>query len=214
MAIAKAFLLDVPLEVLVDVCQQLDLHDLVRVAETCKRFRHGDGDGGVETAKLPTKSPVVTALRGLAFPGDEPVPSTRPIGCFESWVAYLARYVRQRRCREVPPIAAGNQHTLFVDAAGQLLACGTGAAVGHGDENAVFSVPTPVAAMAAVRVRSVAAGCWHSLALGWDGRCSHGAVTSMDSWAKETVATCLRRRLWRVSRAGLASPRGLGIVLP
>jgi hypothetical protein len=39
---SAADLLDLPLEVLTCVCQQLDLLDLVRVAETCKRFRHGD----------------------------------------------------------------------------------------------------------------------------------------------------------------------------
>jgi hypothetical protein len=54
-------LLDLPLEVLTDVCQRLDLHDLVHLAETCKRFRHGDS--GPATAELPTKSPVVSALR-------------------------------------------------------------------------------------------------------------------------------------------------------
>jgi alpha-tubulin suppressor-like RCC1 family protein len=32
------------------------------------------------------------------------------------------------------------------------------------------SFPTPVAAMAGIRVRSVVAGREHSLALGWDGR--------------------------------------------
>jgi hypothetical protein len=57
----QAALLDLPLEVLTCVCQQLDLRDLVRIAETCTRFRHGDG--GLATAELPTKSPVVTAAR-------------------------------------------------------------------------------------------------------------------------------------------------------
>jgi hypothetical protein len=114
-----ATLLDLPLEVLTDVCLQLDLHDLVRVAATCKRFRHGDG--GLETAELPTKSPVVTALRILAFSRPELVPSTRAIGGSESWVAYLARCARQRRCREAPPIAAGDWHSIFV-AAGLVLA--------------------------------------------------------------------------------------------
>jgi hypothetical protein len=161
-------LLDLPLEVLTGVCLQLDLRDLVRVAETCKRFRHGEG--GLETAELPTKSPVVTALLELAFPRRELSPSTRPMGCFESWVTYLARCVRQRRCREAPPIAANVGQTLFVDAAAQLLRCGKNAAVGDSNESASFLVPTPVAAMGAVRVQSVAAGYFHSLALGWDGR--------------------------------------------
>jgi alpha-tubulin suppressor-like RCC1 family protein len=161
-------LLDLPLEVLTGVCEQLDFRDLIRVAATCKRFRHGDG--GLETLELPTKSPVVTALREHAFPGGVGIPSTRPVGWLESWIAYLARSARQRRCREALPIAAGNEHTLFVDAAGRLLACGKGAAVGHGDEAVRHFYPTPVTALAGIRVRSVAAGPEHRLALGWDRR--------------------------------------------
>jgi hypothetical protein len=87
------------------VCLQLDLRSLVRIAETCKCFRYGDA--GLETEELPTKSPVITALRERAFPGGEIASSMRPIGCSESWMAYLARRVRQRRCWEAPPIAAG-----------------------------------------------------------------------------------------------------------
>jgi hypothetical protein len=119
--------------------------------------------------ELPTESPVVAVLRELAFPRDELVPRTRPMSCFESWVAYLARAVRQRRCLDAPPVA-GNEHSLFLDAAGRLLACGEGAAVGHGDEDADYVEPTPVDALAGVRVRSVAAVSYHSLALGWDRR--------------------------------------------
>jgi hypothetical protein len=156
-------LLDLPLEVLTGVCQHLDLHDLVRVAETCKRFRHG----GMETEELPTESPVVTVLRTLAFPCLEVTPDTHPMA--DSWVAYLARCARQRCCREAPPIAAGWEPSLFVDAAGRLLSCGRGAAAGHGDEEASYPFPTPVAAMAGVRIRSVTAGLNHSLALRWDG---------------------------------------------
>jgi alpha-tubulin suppressor-like RCC1 family protein len=160
--------LDLPLEVLIDVCGQLDFFDLTRVAATCNRFRHGDG--GLETVDLPTKSPVVTVLCDRAFPGGVGIPNTRPIGCSESWVAYLARCARQRRYREAPPMAAGNQHTLLVDAAGRLLACGKGAAVGHGDENVICSAPTLVTALAEDWVQSVAAGPDQSRALGWDGR--------------------------------------------
>jgi alpha-tubulin suppressor-like RCC1 family protein len=161
-------LTDLPLELFSAVCEQLDLHDLVRVAETCKRFRHGDG--GPETVELPTKSPIVAALRKHAFDRPELIPSTRPIGCSESWVAYLARCARQRRCREAPPIAAGRKHSLFVVGAGRLLTCGEGAAVGHGDAGADTFHATPVAALAGLRVRSVAAERAHSLVLSWDGR--------------------------------------------
>jgi alpha-tubulin suppressor-like RCC1 family protein len=58
---------------------------------------------------------------------------------------------------------------LFVDAAGRLLTCGQG----NEEDNSPairFPVPTPLAALAGVWVRSVAAGGWHSLARSWDGR--------------------------------------------
>eukprot|EP00962_Isochrysis_galbana_P055416 scaffold27185_cov97-Isochrysis_galbana.AAC.8 len=73
------------------------------------------------------------------------------MGCSESWVAYLARCVRQRRYRKVPPIGWGSNHNLFVDAAGRLLECREGAAVGHGDAEASHLLPTLVAAKAGAR---------------------------------------------------------------
>jgi hypothetical protein len=170
-SLSRAVLLDLPLEVLANVCQHLDPPDLVRVAETCKRFRHGDA--GLDTVELPNKLPVVAALCEHAFPRLELIQITRPAGCSESWAAFLARCVRQRRCREALPIAVSDSHSLFVDSAGRLLACGRGTATGQGNEysqHADLVTPTPVAAMAAVRVRSVASGCGHSLAFGWDGR--------------------------------------------
>jgi hypothetical protein len=165
-SLAAADLQDLPLEVLTQVCRHFGLRDLVRVCQACKRFRHG----GLATVELPTEQPVVAVLRELAFPRLDLVPSTRSICCSESWVAYLARCVRQRRCWEAPPIAAGWGHSRFVDAAGRLLACGEGIAAGHGDPDATCSDVTPVAAMAGVAVRSVAAGSRYSLALSWDGR--------------------------------------------
>jgi alpha-tubulin suppressor-like RCC1 family protein len=166
MATAAATLHQLPLELLTQLCQHLDLTDLVRASATCKRFRHG----GLETVELPTESPVVTVLSKCAFPRPELIPSMRPAGCSESWVAYFARTVRQRRCLEAPPIADGYQHSLFLDASGRLLSCGTGAGVGHDDGEVNYFLPTPVAAMAGVLIRSVAARFGHSLALGWDGR--------------------------------------------
>jgi alpha-tubulin suppressor-like RCC1 family protein len=163
-------LLDLPLDFLTAVCQHIDVRDVVRVGATCKRLRHGEG--GLETVELPTKSPVFTALH--AFSGGELMPSTRPNGCSDSWVAYLLRCARQRRYQEAPPIAAGLQRSLAVDATGRLMACGEtleeGDAAGYGrGANRVFTF-TPVAVVAGFRVRSVAAGDKHSLALGWDGR--------------------------------------------
>jgi hypothetical protein len=150
------------------VCQQLDLPGLITVGKTCKRFRRGDG--GLETVELPTGTPVVTALRDRAFPGGELAPSTRPSGCTESWVEYLTFFARQRRGWKAPLIAAGNDVSLFVDAAGRLLSCGMGATVGQNDEDSIYPDPTPVNAMAGIRVRCVAAAVNHSLALGWNGR--------------------------------------------
>jgi hypothetical protein len=61
MAASSITLVDLPLELFTPVCQQLDLRNMVRVAATCTRFCHGVG--GLETAELPAKSPVITALR-------------------------------------------------------------------------------------------------------------------------------------------------------
>jgi hypothetical protein len=162
-------LLDLPLELLTGVCRHLNADDLLRVAKTCKRLRHGES--GMETVELPSKSPVVAALRERAFADGELTPATRPSGCVESWVAYLAGCVPERRCREAPPVGADDEHTVFVGSTSQVLACGMGPAAGHGDAEP-YVYPTPVPALAGILVRSVAAGWYHSLALVlvWDGR--------------------------------------------
>jgi hypothetical protein len=192
----KEAMSELSLEVLTHLCQHLDLRDLVRVSASCKRFRHG----GLETVELPTESPVVTALLQHAFPRPELIPSMRPADCLDSWVAYLARNTRQRHCREDSLIAAGWTHNRLVDAAGRLLSCGTGAVVGHRNVEVNHSVPTPVAAMAGVRVRGVAAGRDHSLALAWDGRVYSWGWNGSGSWATETGSTGGRRSWWRPSR--------------
>jgi alpha-tubulin suppressor-like RCC1 family protein len=157
---------DLPLDVLTAVCLRLDLHALVRFAAACRRFQYGNG--GLETLELPASSPVIMVLLKHAFPGGDLIPSTRPVGCSESWVAYLSRCARQRRCREAPPIAVGYEHGLFVDAAGQVLTCSMNDEIGH--YAWLCYRPIPVATMAAVRVQSVAVGSGHSLALGWAGQ--------------------------------------------
>jgi hypothetical protein len=88
--------------------------------------------------------------------------------CSEPWVAYLTRAPRQRRCREAPPIAVGPGESLFIDVAGRLLACGR-----------QVDDPTPVTAMAGVRVRSVAAGSGHSFASPRMAASTRGAATAM-----------------------------------
>jgi hypothetical protein len=144
---------DLPLEVLTPVCRHLGICDLVRVSQSCTRFRHG----GHETAELPTESPVVTALQELAIPRPELVPRTHPVGCSESWVA-MARCARQRRCREASPtFVTGLMHSLFVDAVSRLLACGKGEANGHDDADSKYFDPTPVGEQSAARCNEACA---------------------------------------------------------
>jgi hypothetical protein len=194
------------------VCLHLDLRGLARAAQASKVFRHGDS--GLETAELPTQSPVITALLKHAFPGGEMIPNTRPTGCSESWVAFLAWCARQRRCREAPLIAAGVNHSLFVDASGRLLACGTEAAVGHNDMNIFLFNPIPVAAMAGIRVRSVAAGPQHSLALSSDDRVYSWGLNPWGELGHADMHTGPRQSWWRDLRACAAFVQLLSAVLP
>jgi alpha-tubulin suppressor-like RCC1 family protein len=64
---------------------------------------------------------------------------------------------------------------------------------------------TPLAAMAGVRVLSVAASFAHSLALTWDGRVYSWGHNGGSNWVMETTTAGLRRRWWRGSRACAAS---------
>jgi hypothetical protein len=193
---------DLPLDMLTTVCLHLDIPDLVRFAAACKRFRVGDP--GLETVEL-QKSPVVMALWERAFPRSELVQFTRPTGCSESWIAYLARCARQHRCREAPPIAAGYQRALFVDATGLLMAAGRSAGLIHLDADGACSTLTPVAAMAGVRVRSVATGNAHSLALSWDGRVSSWGDNHADQLDEEDTLVSLSP----TSVEGLEGVRGI-----
>jgi hypothetical protein len=221
-------LVDLPLEMLTAVCLQLDLLALVRLAETCRRFRHGDG--GQETVRPPTKSPVFAALSELA--SQLPNPRARPTGCSESWITYPARCVRQRRCRESPPIAIGadGRRSLFVDVAGRLLACGESLKRYESDLFMGVLVtprsgsgwdPTPVAAMAGLRVRAwrpEKSTSWLSRGM---AKFTPGATTGLGSWATETAwageeeySTGLRRRWCRGSMACAASLRLMPTVWP
>jgi hypothetical protein len=59
---------------------------------------------------------------------------------------------------------------LFIDADDRVLACGWNNATGHGNDCTIYPDPILVHGMAGVRVQAVAAGFFHCLALGWDGR--------------------------------------------
>jgi alpha-tubulin suppressor-like RCC1 family protein len=165
-----------PAELLPAILQHLDERQLLRLANTCKKFRYGDG--GMETVELPTASPVAAVLleRERACAGGLLIPHERPAGCPDSWVAYLVSYARRRRCRETPPMTTKGKHRLFVDASGQLLECCSER--GGGTESRDLSV---VAALAGASVLSAAVSDGHACALTTDGRIytwdnSHGEL--------------------------------------
>lgn len=96
------------------------------------------------------------------------------------------------------PLSAGSWHSLIVDREGQIFSCGVERAtgpdrrglLGHGVlDNLRFGifVPRPIAQLSGIKIRSVAAGNKHSLAVAWngslyswgrsaDGQCGHGDV--------------------------------------
>jgi hypothetical protein len=129
-------------------------------------------------------------------------------------VAYLARCALQRLGREAPPFATGGEQSIFVDAAGRLLACDHGASVGHGRLGYYFYL-SPVYAMIGIRVRSVAAGRAHRLALTWHDRvCSwgnndHGQLGQGDKLAK--LAPALMEGLGGICRIAAAGDYSLAV---
>jgi alpha-tubulin suppressor-like RCC1 family protein len=119
-------------------------------------------------------------------------------------VAYPARCARQRRCNEVPPIAAGFEHSLFVGASGRLLSCGRDAAVGHVQFHVISTAPELV--LHIDRVRSVAAGLEHSLVLGCDGwvfSCGFNAKEQLGHG--HTFPTASPEPVWRIARGVAAA---------
>jgi hypothetical protein len=125
---APAALVELPIEVLTHICRRLSTYDILHVAATCARFRHG----GQATVELPSESPVVTAMLDHPSCRRETLPSLRAARCNESWVSYLVRR-QQQRCRlDEPPIAATTGLSAYVDKAGRLLTCGRSTLLDHG----------------------------------------------------------------------------------
>jgi alpha-tubulin suppressor-like RCC1 family protein len=104
-----------------------------------------------------------------------PLPPGEP-----SWLGLLLRTERRHSCDRVS-VATGAWHSLFVDSDDRLLSCGVEEVpgldprpglLGHGAierPGRGVVVPTPVAALHSIRVRSVAASTHLSLALSWSG---------------------------------------------
>ena len=113
------------------------------------------------------------ALRLRAAEAGRVVPEALLAG--ETWVQLLLQY---EMCGplQLPTVAGGWLHTLFVDAERQLLSCGGGdpdfspAVVGHGEGVEQVAVPTPIPALQDVRISTVAASKYISLAVSEAGR--------------------------------------------
>ena len=113
----------------------------------------------------------VCYVRGASGRGLPPPAEPAPDG---SWTQALLWGERLDRASPPQPIAAGWFRCAFIDAAGALLTCGAadpdndGAApgvLGHGEGVTRLAVPTPVPSLQSVRIRSVSAGMFHTLAV-------------------------------------------------
>jgi hypothetical protein len=162
---------DLPFDLLVHVFRTLAPSDLSHVALASRHFFFGPP---VSNAQGAAASPVAEALRQRAV--DRGVAAPAELPCWApTWSAYFVARER-RRPQEEPAIAAGRHHSLLIDGNGQLLRCG-----------ASDSPPSPISALAGVRVRSVVADSWHSVAVSCDGHVyswgssSHGELGHGDT---------------------------------
>jgi hypothetical protein len=175
-------LLSLPPELLVAVLQWLSPHELARVERVARAFR----------GPPPPPSLVEQALRQRAIERGADVPAALPAG-EASWVQCLSWRDRLAALPNTKLLAAGNNHTVFVDAAGQLLTSGQvqddeneeRGVLGHGRDVWKLDVPTPVSSLTGTRVTCVSAGddptlvtteagVAHSFGSGMSGQLGHG----------------------------------------
>jgi len=172
-----------PTELLAVVLSHLDTHDLARLAATCRPLW---SDAPTPPPRpmplLRPMGPVETELRRRATARGLRIGSSLPTGAL-SWVPYLLKRVLRDAMRREAPLAAGYDFSVFLDAEGRLLTCGSGNAkvggqlfLGHGwgfdddpDEPRFILSPTLVPSMQDRRIVSVAASEWHCLALSCEG---------------------------------------------
>jgi len=171
---------EVPAELMSIILSHLDLHDLARLAATCRSLCRD-----APTPPPPPRAiwPVEIELRRRAEARGLDVGSSLPEGA-ASWVACLLKRDRRDTQLRQAPLAVGSKHSIFVDKGGRLLTCGrdrignsillrrSALLLGHAvdpdaDPNMPRKIgpPTPVPSMHGRRIVSVAAGDDHCLAL-------------------------------------------------
>jgi len=172
-----------PTELLSVVLSHLDTHDLARLAATCRSLWH---DAPTPPPRpmplLRPMGPVETELRRRATARGLRICCSLPAGAL-SWVPYLLKRVLREAMRREAPLAVGEGCSVFVDAEGRLLTCGsenTAEAgeflLGHAvdpdanpDEPRSIGPPTLVPSMQGRHIVSVAASMWYCLALSREG---------------------------------------------
>ena len=138
------------------------------------------------------------ALRQRAASAGYPLPDSLPDG-EHSWTQKLCWDERRRRFGERAVVAGGMYHSVFIEGDGTLLTCGSATLdggrpglLGHGTSVEVIETPRAVPGLLGVRVRTIAAAEYHSLAVseegvgyswgyGGLGRLGHGDETDVHS---------------------------------
>jgi len=171
-----------PSELLSVVLSYLDTHDLARFAATCRPlWRDAPTPPPRPMPLLRPMGPVETELRRRVTARGLRIGSSLPKGAL-SWVPYLLRRVLCDMLRQTP-LAAGHGFSVFLDAEGRLLTCGSENTqerrqllLGHDwgtdvdpDEPRSIGPPTLVPSMQGRRIVSVAASDRHCLALSREG---------------------------------------------
>ena len=173
-AAATLLLTDLPNDVLTRVVSWLPtVEDIGRADCVCRAFHRGDS--APPPPPPPPISPVEEALRQRAAASGHRVPSELPDG-ESSWIQKLCWDERRRRHGERAVVAGGMYHSAFVRGDGALLTCGNSTLdggrpglLGHGESVERLQVPTVVPALRHVRIRSLAAGEYHTVAIAEGG---------------------------------------------
>ncbi len=166
-AAASPLLLLLPSDALVRILVSLPtVEDLGRVDCVCS---------ALHLPSLSSASPVEEALRVRASAAGVALPDTLPEG-ETSWVQKLCWDERRRRFGLPSVVAGGMYHSLIVDAAGRLLTCGDATLdggrpglLGHGAHVVRLDSPRPIPSLLHVRIRTLAAAEYHSVALSESG---------------------------------------------